>query len=81
MTTDNQDNVDLSQKPHSSQLRPMAREFYPPETPLLQPVTTQEGRTKGEKQVREEEDTVRLYPEEMLPSSQESPIKQNEQCE
>ncbi len=84
LTIDNQNNVDLPQKSQTekrSQLRPVAREFCPTATPLLEPVTTQDGKTEGGEQVLEEEDIVGLCPEEMLPSTQELRVTQNEQCE
>lgn len=84
VTEGNHDHDKLPQKSHTekrSLLRPIAREFYPSATPLLEPVAIQEDRTEGEEQVLEEEDIVGFGPEELPQSSQELPERQNEQCE
>ncbi|ROL52778.1 hypothetical protein DPX16_21204 [Anabarilius grahami] len=84
VTAGNHDYVELPQKSQiekRSPLRPVAIEFYPSATPLLEPVSIQEDRTEGKEQVLEEEDIVGFGPEELPPLSQELPVRQNEQCE
>lgn len=84
VTAGNHDHVELLQRSQTekrSQLRPIAREFYPSATPLSEPVTRQDDQAEGEEQVLEEEDIVEYGPEKLLPSSRELPVRQNEQCE
>lgn len=84
VTAGNYDHFELLQRSQTekrSQLRPIAREFYPSATPLSEPVTRQDDQAEGEEQVLEEEDIVGYGPEELPPSSRELPVRQNEQCE
>jgi len=64
MTAGNHDHVELLQRSQTekrSQLRPMARAFYPSATPLSEPVTIQDDQAEGEEQVPEEEDIVPVW--------------------
>lgn len=78
VTTEYQDSVEQPQTP---QLRPIAREFCPSSTPVVEPDRIQEDRMEGEEQVLEEEETVGMCLEEVVPSNQELPVIQNEECE
>lgn len=61
VTPGNHDHVELLQRSQTekrSQLRLIAREFYPSATPLSEPVAIQDDQAEGEQQVLEEEDIV-----------------------